>query len=78
MPAIFSDGPFRFFFYMGDRDEPPHVHVERDNRIAKFWLNPVKLQSTGGLRRPEIRRIERIIEENQTRLMEAWNARFNP
>ena len=78
MPAIFTDGPFRFFFYMGDRDEPPHVHVERDNRITKFWLNPVKLQSTGGLRRPEIRRIERIIEENQTRLMEAWNARFNP
>ena len=78
MPAIFTDGPFRFFFYMGDRDEPAHVHVERDNRTAKFWLNPVKLQSTGGLRRHEIRQIERIIEENQTRLMEAWNARFNP
>ena len=78
MPAIFTDGPFRFFFYMGDRDEPAHVHVERDNRTAKFWLNPVKLQSTGGLRRNEIRQIERIIEENQTRLMEAWNARFNP
>ena len=78
MPAIFTDGPFRFFFYMGDRDEPPHVHVERDNRTAKFWLNLVKLQSTGGLRRHEIRRIERIIEENHTQLMEAWNARFNP
>ena len=78
MPAILRAGPFRFFFYMGDRDEPPHVHVERDNRIAKFWLNPVKLQSTGGLRRHEIRRIERIIEENHTQLMEAWNARFNP
>ena len=78
MSAIFTDGPFRFFFYMGDRDEPPHVHVERDNRTAKFWLNPVKLQSTGGLRRHEIRRIERIIEENHTQLMEAWNARFNP
>ena len=78
MPAILTDGPFRFFFYMGDRDEPPHVHVEHDNRIAKFWLNPVKLQSTGGLRRHEIRRIERIIEKNQARLMEAWNARFNP
>ena len=78
MPAIFTDGPFRFFFYMGDRDEPPHVHVERDNRIAKFWLNPVRLQRTGGLRRHELRRIERIIEENHTQLMEAWNARFNP
>ena len=78
MPNIFREGPYRFFFYMGDRDEPPHVHVERDNRIAKFWLNPVILQTTGGLRRHEIRRIEGIIEENQGRFMEAWNARFNP
>ena len=78
MPRIFTEGPYRFFFYMGDGDEPPHVHVERDNRTAKFWLNPVLLQLTGGLRPHEIRRIERIIEENQARLMEAWNARFNP
>ena len=78
MPRIFTEGPYRFFFYMGDRDEPPHVHVRRDSHIAKFWLNPVLLQLTGGLRSHEIRRIERIIEENQAMFMEAWNARFNP
>ena len=78
MPRIFTEGPYRFFFYMGDQDEPPHVHVRRDRHTAKFWLNPVLLQLTGGLRPHEIRQIERIIEENQARLMEACNARFNP
>ena len=78
MPAVLREGPFRFFFYLGDRGEPPHVHVERDDRVAKFWLDPVRLQQTGGLRRHEIRRIERIIEENQTLLMEAGHERFDP
>ena len=78
MPTILREGPYRFFFYMGDQDEPAHIHVERDNRIAKFWLNPVMLQTTGGLRRHEIRRIERIILENQEMFMEARDACFNP
>jgi hypothetical protein len=33
----------------GDRDEPQHIHVERDENVAKFWLIPIRLQSTGGL-----------------------------
>ena len=78
MPNILREGPYRFFFYMGDRDEPAHIHVERDRRIAKFWLNPVILQTTGGLRRHEIRRIEGIILENEEMFMEVWNAHFNP
>jgi hypothetical protein len=35
--------PYRFFFYSGDKDEPSHVHVERDDKIAKVWLEPVRL-----------------------------------
>ena len=30
-------------FYSGDRSEPPHVHVERDDDEPKFWLRPVAL-----------------------------------
>lgn len=42
MPRI-SDipGPYRFFFYSFDGDEPTHVHVRRDRQHAKFWLAPV-------------------------------------
>ena len=31
MPTVIRSGPYRFFFYAGDRDESPHVHVERDD-----------------------------------------------
>ncbi len=41
MPTVLRHGPYRFFFYAGDRDEPPHVHIERDSKIAKLWLDPV-------------------------------------
>lgn len=73
MPAVLREGPHRFFFYSGDGDEPQHVHVVRDDRVAKFWLNPVRMQRSGGLRRSEIRRIQRIIEANRELLIEAWN-----
>ncbi len=36
MPSVFLHGPYRFFFYAGDRDEPHHVHVERDDYIEGF------------------------------------------
>ena len=77
MPTLLREGPYRFFFYVGDRDEPAHVHVERDNRVAKFWLDPVRLQRSGGLTRSEIRRVTRIIEAHQTTFMGAWNDCFD-
>ena len=76
MPTILRTGPYRFFFYAGDRDEPQHVHIERDDRISKFWLDPVRLQRSGGFSRTELRRIERIIQENHSEIVEAWNEYF--
>lgn len=43
MPTVLRIGPSRFFFYAGDGNEPPHVHVERDDGEAKFWLEPIRL-----------------------------------
>ena len=57
MPTVLRDGPYRFFFYAGDRNEPLHVHVERDENVAKYWLDPVRLHSSGGFGRDEINRI---------------------
>ena len=71
MPTVLRNGPYRFFFYAGDRNEPPHVHVERDVKIAKFWLDPVRLHNSGGFTRQEIRQIQRLIEEHQENLLES-------
>ena len=76
MPTVLITGPYRLFFYAGDRDEPPHIHVERDNRIAKLWLEPVRLQSSGGFSRVEVARIERLVIDDRVDLMEAWNEYF--
>jgi len=77
MPTALRIGPYRLFFYAGDRDEPQHVHVERNDKIAKFWLDPVRLQSSGGFSRAELGRIQKIIQENHTKLVEAWNGYFS-
>ena len=76
MPTVLRVGPYRFFFYATDRDEPPHVHVEREDNKAKFWLNPARLQSSGGFSRAEINRIQRLVEENQDVLLRGWNEYF--
>lgn len=52
-----------------DRNEPPHIHVERDENTAKFWLDPVRLQYSGGFSRTEINRIQELLKENQERLL---------
>lgn len=77
MPTVLREGPYRFFFYSGDGTEPPHIHVERDDQICKFWLDPVRLQRSGGLGRAEIRRIVGIVEERQSILREAWDDYFS-
>jgi len=76
MPTVFRFGPYRFFFYSGDRDEPAHVHVERDDQTSKFWLDPVRLQRSGGFPRAELNQIQRLVEENRGLLMRSWDEYF--
>jgi hypothetical protein len=76
MPTVFRSGPYRVFFYAGDRDEPPHIHVERDDHEAKFWLEPVRLECSYGFRSNEIHRIQRLVEEHQQELLEKWDEFF--
>ncbi len=77
MPTILRVGPYRFFLCAGDRDEPPHVHVEREDKVAKFWLDPIRLQESGGMSRPEIGRIHPLVSDHQNILREAWDEYFD-
>ena len=73
MPTIVRRGPYRFFFWSRDCVEPMHIHVERDTNIAKFWLDPVRLERSGGFRPAEIRRVERLIQHHEDTLIEGWH-----
>ena len=76
MPTVFREGPYRFYFYSHDIGEPPHVHVDRGNCSAKFWLSPVVLASNLGFSPKELRAIERLVVQHRVRLIEGWNAFF--
>ena len=68
--------PVLFLFYAGDWNEPPHIHIERDDDMAKFWLKPIRLHNSGGFSRSEIARLAVLVTERQDELLEAWNAYF--
>jgi len=76
MPTVLTVGPFRFFFFAGDRDEPPHIHVQRDRFIAKFWLQPPRLASSGRFSRADLLRLNSLIVEHQNTLLQAWHDYF--
>lgn len=76
MPTVLRIGPFRFFFYAGDGNEPPHMHVERDDCEAKLWLDPVRFERSHGFSRKEINKIRKLVEEHQQQLLEGWNEFF--
>jgi Domain of unknown function (DUF4160) len=77
MPTVLRIGPYRFFFYSADAPEPPHIHIERDDVIAKFWLSPVRLAASGGMTANELRRVEGLVEANAEMLLERWNEYSN-
>ena len=77
MPTVLRIGPYRFFFYSGDRPEPPHIHIERDANVAKFWLEPVRLHNSGGFRRRELRELTKMVGQNQEQLLWSWNEFFD-
>ncbi len=76
MPTIARIGPYRLYFYSHDRNEPPHVHVDRDDGTAKFWLTPVALAYNIGFRAGELRDIRRLVSDHAAEFVEAWNDFF--
>ena len=76
MPTVLRLGPYRFYFYSHEPNEPPHVHIDRDKDSAKFWLEPVGLARNLGFNAKELRKLQRLVENHQDMLLEAWYGRF--
>ena len=77
MPTVLRIGAYRFYFYSHEPNEPPHIHIDRDNLSAKFWLEPVALAKNIGFRPKELRKLESLVRDNQSKLVEAWNGYFS-
>ena len=73
MPTVLRIGPYHFFFYAGDRVEPRHIHVKRDDWEVKFWLAPIRLVWNIGFAAHEVRRIERMIRAHEREIEAGWD-----
>jgi hypothetical protein len=77
VPTILRRGPYRVYFFSHDLREPPHVHVDRDDRSAKFWLSPIALARNIGFSAIELRKVERFLREQENNLTDAWHDFFD-
>jgi hypothetical protein len=77
MPTVLRVFGYRFFFYSLEGSEPPHIHVEHGDNVAKFWLEPIELVESHGFRSHELNRLRALVIEHRVRLQEAWNAHFS-
>ena len=74
MPTVKNiAGPYRFFFYSFDCNEPRHIHVQRERRLCKFWLEPLALAKNDGFTPRELNQIRNLIRLNLIQIEEAWH-----
>lgn len=76
MPNVLHHGPYRFFFFSREGNEPVYVHIEREDMYAKFWLGPIRLAKSGGFSARELRIIGSLVEEYESLIKEKWDEHF--
>jgi hypothetical protein len=78
MPSVLRVGPYRFFFFSREGQEPAHIHVESGDNAAKFWLTPVELAWAVGFNARQLGQIRKIVEEHMELFLEKWHEHFGP
>lgn len=77
MPTVLRIKGFRFFFFSREGSEPPHVHVEHGDKVAKYWLTPVNLASSYAFKGHELAGIRTIVTNHKIMFLEKWNEHFS-
>jgi hypothetical protein len=76
MPTVFYFNGYRFFFFSNENDEPIHIHVEKGEGSAKYWLDPIEEVYSYGLKVKQRKEIKAIIELRINELKKAWHEHF--
>jgi len=72
VPEIFRKLGFVFFFYSNEGQEPMHVHVRKAGGFAKFWVEPVDLDFSQGMKISDIKKAEELIFEHIDLIKQKW------
>ena len=60
MPEVFGQFGFVFFFYNNEGLEPMHVHVRKAGGFAKYWIEPVELEFSHGMKVNDLKTAEKL------------------
>ena len=77
MPTILLIAGWRFFFYSNENNEPIHIHVERADAEAKFWIDVKEFEITEAFAYKfsprDKREVKKIIYEHLDYIIDQWN-----
>ena len=76
MPTVLRVAGYRFFFFSNERQEPAHIHVERGECHAKFWLTGPRLAASHGFRSAELSELRQLVETHRPLFQERWDEFF--
>jgi hypothetical protein len=76
VPTVLRIRGYRFFFFSNEAGEAIHIHVESDDKYAKFWLEPVQIARSIGYNARELSQIRKLILNNLNILKGKWDEYF--
>ena len=77
MPTVLKLKGYRFFFFSNEGTEPLHIHVEKAENYAKFWLDPLCVSVNHGFTSKVLTEISNIIEANDDLIRNKWDEHFS-
>jgi hypothetical protein len=77
MPTVLNIKGYRFFFFSNEKNEPIHIHIEKAENYAKYWIDPLCVVNNYGFTSKELREISEIIESHENLIKEKWNEHFS-
>jgi hypothetical protein len=72
MPEVFRKLGFVFFFYANEGNEPMHIHVRKAGGFAKYWMEPIELEFSQGMKVQELKMAEELIKEHVELIKNRW------
>lgn len=71
MPTVLRVGAYQFYFYSHEPNDPQHVHIDKDDASAKFWLERIALARNVGFSARELGALQRLVTEHRDVLIAA-------
>lgn len=75
MPTIMRIDGFRFFFF-SDEHSPSHIHIEKGDGYTRIELESIKITDSYNLNSKELKKLTKLVKQNNEKLRKAWNEYF--